>query len=43
MDYLDIFVLDKGKIIQEGSHSKLVKDIKGQYYEMWKAQSKYYQ
>lgn len=37
-----IIVLHKGEIIQYGSHSDLVSDKKGKYYELWHAQAKYY-
>ncbi|MCY6355558.1 peptidase domain-containing ABC transporter [Clostridium sp. ZS2-4] len=32
-----IFVIDKGKIIETGSHNELIKN-KGHYYELWKDQ-----
>lgn len=38
----DIAVFDKGEIIQQGSHEKLVSDEKGKYYELWYAQAQYY-
>lgn len=38
----NILVFDKGKIIQMGSHEKLVQE-EGMYREMWEAQSQYYQ
>jgi ATP-binding cassette subfamily B protein len=38
-----IAVFDKGQLIQTGSHSELIKDENGKYYEMWTAQSQYYQ
>jgi len=37
-----ILVIDNGKIVQEGSHSELIKDEKGLYYELWNAQAQYY-
>jgi ABC-type multidrug transport system, ATPase and permease components len=39
----EIIVFENGKIIQEGTHQELLKDIKGKYYMMWSAQAKYYQ
>lgn len=38
-----ILVFDEGKIVQQGSHEKLLEDKNGLYYEMWNAQAKYYQ
>ena len=38
----NILVFDQGKIIQMGSHEKLVQE-EGMYREMWEAQSQYYQ
>lgn len=38
----EITVFDKGRIIQKGSHSELVKDTEGQYYALWNAQAQYY-
>ena len=37
-----ILVLDRGKVVQEGTHEELVKDIDGKYYELWSAQAQYY-
>lgn len=37
-----ILVFDKGKIIQQGSHDKLMENTNGLYYEMWNAQAQYY-
>ena len=37
-----ILVLDRGKVVQEGTHEELVKDIGGKYYELWSAQAQYY-
>jgi len=38
----DIVVFDKGRIVQLGSHDKLVSDKDGKYYELWNAQAKHY-
>ncbi len=38
----DIIVLDKGKIIEEGSHEELMKIKDGIYQELFNAQAKYY-
>jgi ATP-binding cassette, subfamily B, bacterial len=38
-----ILVFDKGEIAQVGSHSSLMKDGDGLYFQLWNAQSKYYQ
>ena len=38
----DIIVLDKGKIIEEGSHEELMKINGGIYQELFNAQAKYY-
>ena len=38
-----IFVLDMGKVVQEGTHKELVSQKDGIYYKLWKAQVKYYQ
>ncbi len=38
----DIIVLDKGKIIEEGSHEELMKINNGVYQELFNAQAKYY-
>ena len=32
----------KNRLIQRGSHEKLVKDTKGKYHELWSAQAQYY-
>ena len=37
-----IIVFDKGQIIQQGSHEKLLEDTGGKYYELWHAQAQYY-
>lgn len=37
-----ILVLDGGKIVQEGSHDKLLQETDGLYYRMWVAQAQYY-
>ncbi len=39
----EIIVLDKGKIVQRGTHVSLMKEAKGIYYQMFSAQAKYYQ
>ena len=33
-----IIVMDSGKIVESGSHSELLKNIKGAYYGLYKAQ-----
>ena len=38
----DIAVFDKGKLVQRGSHDRLVADAKGKYHELWNAQAQYY-
>lgn len=37
-----IAVFHEGRLIQTGSHSDLLKDTGGKYYEMWEAQAQYY-
>lgn len=37
-----ILVFDKGKIVQQGSHGKLMENTDGLYYQMWNAQAQYY-
>lgn len=37
-----IAVFDNGQIVQRGSHDELVADKSGKYYELWHAQSQYY-
>ena len=37
-----IIVFDQGRIVQCGSHEKLVTDRSGKYYELWHAQAKHY-
>lgn len=39
----NIIVFHNGNIIQHGSHAELIADESGKYYELWMAQSKYYQ
>lgn len=34
-----IIVLDKGKIVEQGSHMELIKDKNGIYTKLWKMQS----
>ena len=38
-----IAVFHEGRLIQMGSHEQLLRDADGKYYEMWKAQARYYQ
>ena len=38
----EILVFDKGKIVQQGNHDRLVKETQGKYYELWYAQAQYY-
>lgn len=38
----DILVFDEGRIVQQGSHDRLVADGGGKYYELWNAQAQYY-
>ncbi len=37
-----ILVLDRGRLIQDGSHEALLQLKQGKYYEMWQAQAQYY-
>lgn len=37
-----IVVFDKGQLVQEGAHDKLVVDTEGKYSQLWEAQAKYY-
>lgn len=37
-----IAVFHEGRLIQTGSHSELLRDTGGKYYEMWEAQAQYY-
>lgn len=37
-----ILVFHDGRLIQDGSHKKLLKDTNGKYYELWNAQAQYY-
>lgn len=37
-----ILVLGEGKVLQEGAHEELVKDLDGKYYALWSAQAQYY-
>lgn len=34
-----IIVFDSGKLVQEGSHTELLKNLTGLYYELWSAQT----
>ncbi len=38
-----IFVFDKGKIVQKGTHDELLQNSNGKYFELWNAQARYYQ
>ena len=38
----EIVVFDHGRIVQQGSHKELAADENGKYYELWCAQSQYY-
>ena len=38
----DILVIDKGKAVQRGNHSKLIKEKDSLYYKLWNTQAKYY-
>lgn len=38
----DIAVFHEGELIQRGSHSVLIADETGKYYELWNAQAQYY-
>lgn len=38
----DIVVFDEGKIVQRGSHEKLMEQQDGLYYTLWTSQSQYY-
>lgn len=37
-----ILVFDDGKLIQDGSHEKLLENPDGKYSELWNAQARYY-
>jgi len=37
-----VLVLGEGRVLQEGTHEELVKDLEGKYYELWSAQAQYY-
>lgn len=37
-----ILVLDKGELVQMGSHEMLLKEAQGKYRELWNAQSRHY-
>lgn len=37
-----ILVLDNGRLIQQGTHSELLKNTKGKYSELWNSQAQYY-
>jgi ATP-binding cassette subfamily B protein len=38
----DIAVFHEGRLIQRGSHEKLVVEETGKYFELWNAQAQYY-
>lgn len=38
----NIFVFDRGRIVQSGSHETLMRED-GNYRELWNAQAQYYQ
>lgn len=38
-----IAVMERGELVQLGSHEELLKDVKGKYRNLWNAQAKYYQ
>ncbi len=37
-----ILVLDRGEIVQYGTHEELLSDENGKYFELWNAQAQYY-
>lgn len=37
-----ILVFDNGRLIQDGSHEKLLEEADGKYTELWNAQAQYY-
>ena len=37
-----IAVFDKGRLVQFGTHDELLSDATGKYYQLWTAQSQYY-
>lgn len=39
----EVLVFEQGRIVQYGTHSKLLMDREGLYYKMWQAQAQYYQ
>lgn len=38
----EILVFDKGKIVEQGSHEKLLEQQEGKYHALWNAQAQYY-
>lgn len=38
----EVIVLDEGRLKQKGTHEELVSDVRGLYYQLWKAQAQYY-
>ena len=39
----EIAVFEGGRIVQNGSHSELLRDESGMYYRLWHAQAQYYE
>lgn len=39
----EIAVFDNGSVIQQGTHSSLLADESGKYFELWNAQAQYYE
>jgi len=38
----EIVVFHEGEVIQQGTHTSLVADTKGKYFQLWNAQAQYY-
>lgn len=38
----DIAVFDQGRVVQKGTHTELLADSSGKYYQLWNAQAQYY-
>lgn len=34
----EIFVLDKGRVVEQGTHSNLISDTNSLYYKLWQKQ-----